>query len=124
CLAPRAAGPQGLGGIERDLRRRELAVGLDRVGGGSAGRPAGNLLVERACKTIELGTLERQSRGHGVTAEALDELGVTRRDRAEPPEVRRWRGHRRAGTGCRWSCHRYGRRRSGAAPPRRRDRLL
>src|ERR1700730_3277099 len=32
CLAPRAAGAQRLGGMERALRRRELTVGFDRVG--------------------------------------------------------------------------------------------
>src|SRR3977135_3376664 len=70
-LAPRAAGAQGVSGIERDLRRREPAVGFDGVGGGSAGRPAGNLLVERPCEAIELGTLQRKSPRPRMTAQAL-----------------------------------------------------
>src|SRR5437868_15096996 len=79
-LPPRAAGAQRLGGIERDLLGRELAVGLDRIPGAGARAPAGHFLVEGARKAIEAGALERQPRRHGVTAESMDEIGVARGD--------------------------------------------
>ena len=45
--------------------------------------PARDLLVEGAREGIELRALERQARGHGVAAEAADELGMARGDGVE-----------------------------------------
>ncbi len=82
-LSPRAAGSQGTGGLEGDLLDGQLTVGLDGIVAGSARHPAGDLFVEGARETLELGELDRQARRHGVAAELADEIRVMSRDRVQ-----------------------------------------
>ena len=83
CLAPGPAVAQRLRGLERDLVARELAIGLDAIRRDRRIAPARHFLVEGAREGIEVALFERQARGHGMSAEAADELGVTRRDAIE-----------------------------------------
>src|SRR6185437_1200700 len=82
-LPPWTASAQRFRGRQRNFLHAELAVSLDGIPRTRARQPARHLRIEGSCELIEPRTLESQPRGHGMTAEAVDETGMERRDRVE-----------------------------------------
>ncbi len=82
-LPPRPAGAQRAGGLQRQLRHGQLAVGFD-AGREAGGRgPARDFGVEVGGELIQVRGIQRHAGRHGVTPEARDQIGLAGCDRIQ-----------------------------------------